>query len=153
MWLNLVCFWWALETHKHLEKKLGGKIGNINWEYFWQVELWQLKLSSVEFLAFSHFFAMINRFSFWKWNYPYECYWERFESQALPLGLVSVASVAFPPSPQRVSSKGRHWSPVPATTSEFLTRSFTTTVDLILKTRRLVVSERKTAPLMGSVAR
>lgn len=54
------------------------------------------------------------------------------EKAASPLGFVRVASVPLPPSPQRVSSNGRHWSPVPAKTSEFFTMSFTDVVDLIL---------------------
>lgn len=40
----------------------------------------------------------------------------------LPFGLIRVASTAFPPSPH-LSSKGRHCSPVPATTSALSARS------------------------------
>ena len=41
----------------------------------------------------------------------------------LPLGLLREAVVALPPSPQWLWSKGRHWSPVPATTSMLRTGS------------------------------
>lgn len=50
----------------------------------------------------------------------------------LPLGLLREASDAFPPSPQWLWSKGRHWSPVPATTSAFLARSFVSMRDFAL---------------------
>lgn len=52
--------------------------------------------------------------------------------QPLPRGLIRVASTAFPPSPQRASSKGKHCSPVPATTSEFPARSLAPLRDLTL---------------------
>ncbi|TNN68676.1 hypothetical protein EYF80_021085 [Liparis tanakae] len=41
----------------------------------------------------------------------------------------------------RASSYGRHWSPVPATSSRFLATSFTTFMDFTLKTFLLLVSE------------
>lgn len=86
------------------------------------------------------------------WYIPH-CFALWCELHAVPLGLVRVASVAFPPSPQRVSSYGRHWSPVPATNSRFLAASFTIFSDFTLNTFLLLVSERYTAPVTGLVAR
>lgn len=59
----------------------------------------------------------------------------------LPLGLFSAASIAFRPSPQWLWSKGRHCSPVPATTSRLRDGSFGCPRFLTRYTLRLLVSD------------
>lgn len=71
----------------------------------------------------------------------------------VPRGLLSAASVAFLPSPQWLWSKGRHCSPVPATTSRLRDGSLGWPRFLTRYTLRLVVSDTYRTSPIGSMAR